>query len=180
MKTRTRDQNGVLWEISWGISDPMTALRGEFGVSGALQSTKRLTAFADPLYPAETKTLRVYETDHGVEAAMAEITPGVYAAGVRAIEREAGAGDDRRKAILTKIARSGHPSVRFERFYRHFNGTSLTSIPDWSAEDISEITVMVDAGLLDKSEMRDGPWLNMGETESHIALTEAGRALIDE
>lgn len=177
MRQRARDQNGNLWDIAWGVSDPAATLRGDLGVKGGLQSEGWSTEFPDPHYPAEVKSLRVFSTDQGVIAAMAEITPGVYAAAVRLTE-DAPPKDKSRIAILNKIANSGFPSVRFERFYRHYNGSTLTSVPDWSAAQAAEIALMVEEGFLEKSAMIDGPWLDMGETESHIAVTDAGRALI--
>lgn len=83
MKRVAKDQNGEDWEICWGILNEETVLKSEFGISGPFKKMPETAIFRDPLYKNETKTLRVYESSEGTICAMAEITPSIYAAGVK-------------------------------------------------------------------------------------------------
>jgi hypothetical protein len=85
MRQISRDQNGVAWDVMWGVTDPDLAL-AEMGVTEQLVSTGASATFQDPLYPDETKTLFIYlvgEAKPSQLAVVSEITPGVYAAGIK-------------------------------------------------------------------------------------------------
>ncbi|WP_371169569.1 hypothetical protein [Aliiroseovarius sp. 2305UL8-7] len=86
MKTNSIDQHGNHWAVAWGLADERQALVEEFDINGTLAETGEAVTFTDPLYSEETKTLHVYETaENGKHyfVAIAEITPGIYAVGVR-------------------------------------------------------------------------------------------------
>ena len=83
MKRISKDQNDDLWEISWGVLDPELTLVDEFGITGPFKDLKQHATFQDPIYRNETKTLHVYQSEAAIIVAMAEITPSVYAAGVK-------------------------------------------------------------------------------------------------
>ncbi|WP_144377763.1 hypothetical protein [Mesorhizobium amorphae] len=60
------------FQIDWGIAEPTT----ELGNIVSRSDEPRALTFVDPLYPAETKTLRVYRNEAGGEwLLLAEITP---------------------------------------------------------------------------------------------------------
>ena len=77
-----RDKEGHEWSVRWGVSDPHDALRETFGLRGPYTSMSRSVALIEPRYN-ETKTLFIYSGPSGETVAMAEITPGVYAAALR-------------------------------------------------------------------------------------------------
>ena len=83
MKLVSTDQNGEDWEICWGVLDEEATLRNEFGISGPFKARPEHATFQDPIYKRETKSLRVYESTDGTIVAMSEITPSIYAAGVK-------------------------------------------------------------------------------------------------
>ena len=83
MKRTSKDQNGDSWEISWGVLDPEQTLAEEFGIIGPFRNLKQHVTFQDPIYRIETKTLHVYQSEAANIVAMAEITPSIYAAGVK-------------------------------------------------------------------------------------------------
>ena len=83
MRRICKDQTGADWDISWGVLDGEASLRNEFAVVGPYESTDQNATFQDPIYRYETKTLAVYQSAEGRTVAMAEITPSMFAAGVK-------------------------------------------------------------------------------------------------
>lgn len=83
MKRVSKDLQGQEWEIRWGVLDEEAVLKNDFGVSGPFRKRPETATFQDPIYRNETKTLSVYESADGSIVAMSEITPSVYAVGVK-------------------------------------------------------------------------------------------------
>ncbi|MCI2399515.1 hypothetical protein [Aliiroseovarius subalbicans] len=86
MKTTSTDQHGNQWSVAWGLVDERQALADEFDIKGTLTGRGEAVIFTDPRYSDETKTLHVYkavENNKHSLVAIAEITPGIYAVGVR-------------------------------------------------------------------------------------------------
>jgi hypothetical protein len=83
MRTKSVDQHGRTWDIIWGTSNPEKEIKDFLGATG-IQYTDEVVYFKEPLY-GETKDLDVYETSpaSGKQIAMSEITPGVYAVGLK-------------------------------------------------------------------------------------------------
>lgn len=76
------DEHGHLWQLRWGVLDPVEAMADHFGTDlDALTSLRETRTFAAPLW-GETKTLHLYMDEASqTRYAVAEITPGVYAIG---------------------------------------------------------------------------------------------------
>ena len=83
MRQISIDQNGEAWDIIWGTSDPDAELR-ELGIPLAITAVGNRVNFVEPLW-GETKVLDVYQTipSNGKWIALSEITPGVYAVGLK-------------------------------------------------------------------------------------------------
>ncbi|MEJ6395731.1 hypothetical protein V8J82_20905 [Gymnodinialimonas sp. 2305UL16-5] len=86
MKTQSVDQDGGVWDMAWGVSDIPDTLRDVFGIAWQRGDDAGSIVLQDPLYAWETKTLSTYTftvAAASLSVAMAEITPGVYAVGVK-------------------------------------------------------------------------------------------------
>ena len=79
--------------MRWGIIAPEQVLCEEMGRAQPFESLQRRVTFADPLHPDETKSLGLYLDAEGAQVAIGEITPGIYAVGVR---RNQGLGSEER------------------------------------------------------------------------------------
>jgi hypothetical protein len=83
MRTMSVDQHGRTWDVIWGTSNPEIEISAFVSCTNIQSAGERVT-FTEPLY-GETKELDVYETipSNGKQIAMSEITPGVYAVGLK-------------------------------------------------------------------------------------------------
>jgi hypothetical protein len=83
MRTMSIDQYGMTWDVIWGTSNPDVEIAA-FISTTHIQPTDETVFFTEPLY-GEIKDLNVYDTipSSDKQIAMSEITPGVYAVGLK-------------------------------------------------------------------------------------------------
>jgi hypothetical protein len=83
VRTMSVDQHGRTWDVIWGTSNPDVEIEA-FISTTIIQPSDETVFFIEPLY-GESKDLDVYDTipSSNKQIAVSEITPGVYAVGLK-------------------------------------------------------------------------------------------------